>query len=624
MAVQQTTDISKFREQIVELRSKGLPWRDITDELAALGLDADHNAIVRYAQSVGIPTGRLKSKKKIEPLTTSQSEVDAKAAEVAAVTPFAIGEFISWATPPVHDVKPQPSLGRFEVPLEPSSTPEAEADLRSNSLPCPPLFATLTRATWRADESVLEFGDEDRWTLQDSLEGTLIVGGTGSGKTSGSGRAIAESFLALGFGGLVLTAKDDERALWEHYAERTGRSEQLCMVRPGGPFKFNFLDYQTRLSDEHGGSTENVVELFHSVLEAFSRSKRTVDSFWSNAAKQLLRNIVRIMRAAKEPFSLKTIRHFLSEMPRDIKAAQEGGWRKTPTFGRLIATASRIAGSSPGVDLEEAFRYWTADFPNLWHETRSTITADFAGLVDLFFEPAIYSLFGQETTLTPEAVFDGAIVVVDLSIKKHHATGRLAQLFWKHLFQLAVERRHDAVGDARRPVFLWADEAQYFVAETDLMFQATARSSRCATVYLTQTLPGFQAATGGDQSRERTDGLFANLTTKIIHANGDPATNKWAAEQVGRVVQYRASVTTNSPQAPMGFGFRELFAHMTRHPQSSVSTRPEMDFEIQPGEFSKLRTGSAKNNKLVDAIFMKSGACFSNGKHHFKATFQQE
>ena len=69
----------------------------------------------------------------------------------------------------------------------------------------------------------------DVWRIRDACEGTMIFGGTGSGKTSGSGRTLANSFLAAGFGGLVLCAKPDEPALWRGYAAETGRGSDLVM-----------------------------------------------------------------------------------------------------------------------------------------------------------------------------------------------------------------------------------------------------------------------------------------------------------------------------------------------------------------------------------------------------------
>ena len=41
-----------------------------------------------------------------------------------------------------------------------------------------------------------------------------ITGGIGSGKSSGSGRMLALSYLKNGFGGVVLTGKIDEVNFW--------------------------------------------------------------------------------------------------------------------------------------------------------------------------------------------------------------------------------------------------------------------------------------------------------------------------------------------------------------------------------------------------------------------------
>ena len=88
---------------------------------------------------------------------------------------------------------------------------------------------------------LLHWSHDDAWTLRDAVEGTLILGATGSGKTSGSGRLIARTMLSCGFGGLVLTAKSDERALWEGYCRDTNRLDDLVVVGADGAHRFNFL-----------------------------------------------------------------------------------------------------------------------------------------------------------------------------------------------------------------------------------------------------------------------------------------------------------------------------------------------------------------------------------------------
>jgi NAD(P)-dependent dehydrogenase (short-subunit alcohol dehydrogenase family) len=83
---------------------------------------------------------------------------------------------------------------------------------------------------YKPSSPLLHLSARDRWTLDDAYMGTFIVGGTGSGKTSGSGRAIAHAFLRAGFGGLVLCAKPEEADLWRRYAAETGRRKSLVIT----------------------------------------------------------------------------------------------------------------------------------------------------------------------------------------------------------------------------------------------------------------------------------------------------------------------------------------------------------------------------------------------------------
>ena len=68
---------------------------------------------------------------------------------------------------------------------------------------------------------------------------------------------------------------------------------------------------------------------------------------------------------------------------------------------------------------------------------------------------------------------------------------------------------------------------------------STARTARACTVYLTQNLPSYYAQIGGRNPEHIADSLLGNFQTKIFHANGDPKSNQWAADLIGKSVQYR-------------------------------------------------------------------------------------
>jgi len=83
------------------------------------------------------------------------------------------------------------------------------------------------------ERALTHFSGADAWTIRDACEGCQIFGVTGSGKTSGSGAALARAFLRAGFGGLALTAKPDERELGSATALRPADSTTFASSRPG-------------------------------------------------------------------------------------------------------------------------------------------------------------------------------------------------------------------------------------------------------------------------------------------------------------------------------------------------------------------------------------------------------
>ncbi len=104
-------------------------------------------------------------------------------------------------------------------------------------------------------------------------------------------------------------------------------------------------------------------------------------------------------------------------------------------------------------------------------------------------------------------------------------------------------------GHVHAPIFLFADEAQFFVSSYDMEFQSTARSARAATVYITQNLPSLYARIGGRHPQDVADALIGNFQTKIFHSNTDHRTNQWAADMIGRELKRRGSANWSEGQS---------------------------------------------------------------------------
>lgn len=464
------------------------------------------------------------------------------------------------------------------------------------------------------DAALLALSPVDLWTVRDACEGVQIFGAPGSGKTSGSGRALALEFLRFGMGGLVLCAKPDEAAVWSRYAAITGRSDDLRIVTPGGPHRFNFLAYEQSRGGVGGGLTENIVSLLVTSAEALERSKGSGgnEAYFRRAQKQMLRNAVDVVMHATGAVSLPAIVEVIQSAPQSPDEVRDPEWQASSLCCRCIDLAD--AASLPPTarnDLEVAAQYWLVEFPALDSRTRSNIVSTFTTIADGLRRGVMHELFCTTTTIAPEDAHEGAIIVLDLPVKGYEEAGQLAQVIFKTAWQRATERR--TPHESMRPVFLWMDEAQLFVTSHDPVFQATARSARACTVMLTQNISNYLAVMGGANGRAETDSLLGNLGTKIFHANGDSVTNKWAEEIFARSWQSRFSANTSSrPEAQRD------------HRQVSGGVSQSLDPRVLAGEFTTLRTGGPKHGFLIDAVVFQSGRRWNATNENFlKTTFSQ-
>lgn len=484
-------------------------------------------------------------------------------------------------------------------------------------------------ARYAADprHALVRLSKRDPFTLADAWEGVLVTGATGSGKSTGSGQTLALSYLAAGMGGLVLTAKKDERATWEAYCRRTGRLQDLRVFSPGGRFRFNFLDYELNRPGDGAGHTENLVQLFAQVLQIAERGGasgggREDEGYWRRACNQLLRNAIDLLVMAKGSLSVPELYQVVVSAPTSREQSKSPDWRQSSFCFRCLVDADRNSKSGRQTqDFAIVADFFLIEFPALSSRTRSVIVSTFTSMIDVIHRGVLADLFCTSTNIVPEDAERGAIILIDLPVKEYAQVGQFAQVLWKSSFQRAIERRNLAVNP--RSVFLWADECQYFVTSPwDMQFQTTCRASRVATVLLTQNTSNVQAALGGsDDGGVEANSLFGNLNTKVFHANSDPVTNGWASSLIGRSRQF---LTNSSSHRSPGDFWNRL---MGIRPDAGISAgvSEHIDFEVQPKRFTTLRRGGPASRFQVDAIVFQGGRRFqATGKTWMPVVFSQK
>jgi TraM recognition site of TraD and TraG len=449
------------------------------------------------------------------------------------------------------------------------------------------------------------------FTIADATTGVCVMGATGSGKTSGPGQLLARAYLRAGFGGLVLCAKVDERAQWEAWVSAAGRSKDLVIVDTTGQHAFNFLEWEASRADSGGGFTINVVALLDEIAGAIDSGGGSGagdgggdNAFFRSALRHMLANLVELPILAKLPVSLPLLRAIANSAPLSLAQRDDPEWQKTSACWRILREAEAATKDDPDAerDYEECRSYWEIDHPALSDRTRSIITLMFGMLVRPFITRPLRKLFSEDTTITPEDAFKGKIIIVDLPVQDYRLAGRVAALAWKWCFQVAVMRRQFDGGE-RRPVFLWADEAQNFVTERDAEYQAVARSAGGCTVYLTQQREGLRRVLRSDDA---TDNLLANLQTKFFCQNSGE-TNTWASGLLGeRFVKITSTNVGRSGQSADS-GIADA------HGQAGIQRSEQRRHFIEPSRFTTLKRGGPANDFQVEAVAYCGGKLFDQG-----------
>jgi hypothetical protein len=241
------------------------------------------------------------------------------------------------------------------------------------------------------DTALLALSPCDHFTLRDACQGVCIMGGIGSGKTSGSGAALAGAYLRAGFGGLVLCAKPEEADLWHEYCTRHGRLGSLIDYDSsiGG---LNFLNYE--LAHQGHDGLNSVVECLMRMLElaraASPSPGRGGDSFWDDTTRQILRNAIPVLFAATGTVQIADLLNFVRSAPRSPSEMMDRQWQERSYFFDCFAKAAQHVDDA---SRERMIAYWRGDFATLDQKTRGNIVISLTTTLDRFNHGWLRSAF---------------------------------------------------------------------------------------------------------------------------------------------------------------------------------------------------------------------------------------
>lgn len=454
----------------------------------------------------------------------------------------------------------------------------------------------------------------DVLTTRDLLEGILIIGNTGSGKSSTSGTILATSALRADWGIVAFTAKPDDAAYWQELCRKTGRTLDLRIVRPGGEHHFNISMHELSRSGPVGQSTLRLAHLFTQLLCTSKRSsvENETSRFFNQMVLVTLTNVLDILVQASEPIGLDSIQRFLNHLPKSVAELDDERWHKSYAHHALATADHNVTARGMPDELRlhaSAAHFFLNTVPHMSDRTLgdvfSSITAEIFQLSRYPFRELLDSPRG--CSFTPDMLSDGTMIVVDCSIAEWGEIGKSLTQCFKSICQHYLRRRV-ICGDQTRPVLVFLDEAQLYVTREDTEFQNTCRSQRVASGFLTQSIPNLEAELGNDAY---TNSLANSLTNLIVHCTVG-STAEWVQHRVGQAWRQMEN-TSYSGWTP----------GQSQSPNVSISE--SIHPQILASEFTKLRTGGAPHNNLVEALVFKAGRKFvASGLPFVRVQFRQE
>lgn len=459
-------------------------------------------------------------------------------------------------------------------------------------------------------------------TYRHAVEATLITGAPGSGKTSAVGQYIALAMLKEGYGFCVLCTKPDERDLWEKYARKAGRIDDLVIFNKSSPYEFNFLQYELTREGEGAGDSLVIANYLMSIYEIAKNFQAggkgdESDRFWDQSLRRLIIRTISLLKLANQPLTVENMRQLVVNSFEENEAAEYFSlkeqisnkqlqnderleakerfdkWEESNFFLKVVEIARNRSDKTPEEeeDLKLAWEFWMRSFMRLADKTKSIVIESFNGLVEAFTSGILKNKFskGLSEELRPENTYlNKKIVLIDYPVKEFGISGLYAASIYKVIFQAAMERRNITKEKDRTIVGLWVDEFHHFInPEADTLFMTTARSSRTACVFITQNVNNIKFAMGRNNSQARTMSLLGNIGLKYFCSNADAETNEWAANMIGK---HLTDLATTS---------------IEESGDSNRSYGQQLHYKVPPEHFTMLQTGGTK--KKVQAIVFKAG-----------------
>lgn len=398
-------------------------------------------------------------------------------------------------------------------------------------------------------------GQALRYTLQDMGQHTLILGGTGEGKTRSIIVPAVKQILAIRkrkidageTRAISIYGTDGKAVLWrdiKQAAEEMGQGDDVRVIG----CRFAQGEYGVDLLD--GVEPQLVADIIRSVARQ-TKGESGGDSFWPDMASEVLRNCSVIARAAEctkwgvdmanntneRLYSLVFIYQLALDPELQLQAI--GAIQESYSDERFLPALKEFI--TP--ELTYAVRYMSSQWETMASDTKTGIIANITQIMAPFASNmALRSSFASGTgeKLMSMAEAWGRICLVNVSSLEYGIAGRIVNVFLKTLLYTEARKREmaDPSIGYREKILFTADEFQDLITAdvagmSDANFWNVARSSGVIGFVSTQGMASLEQAIG----RVSSENFALQMRNKIILRVEDPGTMEYAKKLAGKALR---------------------------------------------------------------------------------------
>ena len=256
--------------------------------------------------------------------------------------------------------------------------------------------AKTSRAKGMLNQILFWWTRRDPFRVRDLLAGgVLILGRSGSGKTSSSGRLLMRALADNpDSGGLILAAKPEDEEDVRRIFRR--RENDLLVFDIDNLLRFNFLQYVGNWP------ARNVVQCLMTMGETLKRGEgkgKDEAPFWDALNERSLFNTVVPLKAAGEPISPERMLKFLMSAPTSPEEQRSDQWRALYHNKVMERASARPKSPIEVLDFQLAMEFWVKEYPSMDPKTRANGLAGVMNILHSFNQGIVREMCARQDEL---------------------------------------------------------------------------------------------------------------------------------------------------------------------------------------------------------------------------------